>query len=172
MSLKYDEYLNEHIQNVTNGLRWMADNLDLRKLGISQIDISDALKNVGEHDCSKFETEEYRAYDDYFYGGNKSYAVKTTFDYAWLRHQHVNPHHWQYWVLINDDDGINRALPMPKVYILEMIADWWSFSWKSDNLEEIFDWYDKHKDKMLLHEKTRKLVEDILEAIKDNVKED
>ena len=61
---------------------------------------------------------------------------------------------------------------MPKVYILEMIADWWSFSWKSDNLEEIFDWYDKHKDKMLLHEKTRKLVEDILEAIKDNVKED
>ena len=169
MSLKYDEYLNEHIQNVMNGLRWMADNLDLQKLGISQIDISDTLKNAGEHDCSKFETEEYRAYDDYFYGGNKSYAVKTAFDYAWLRHQHVNPHHWQYWVLINDDDGINRALPMPKVYILEMIADWWSFSWKSDNLEEIFDWYDKHKDKMLLHEKTRKLVEDILEAMKEKL---
>lgn len=162
MSLQYDEYLKEHIQNVTNGLRWIADNLDLKKLGIFESDISAALENAGEHDRSKYDVIEYRAYDDYFYGGNKSHAVKTAFDQAWLHHQHVNPHHWQYWVLINDDDGVNKALPMPEDYILEMIADWWSFSWREGNLMEIFDWYDKHRNVILFEEETRKTVEKIL----------
>lgn len=161
MSLEYDGYLTEHIQNVTNGLHWMNDNLDLRKLGIFESDISAALENAGEHDRSKFNPVEYRAYDDYFYGGNRSYAVKTAFDLAWLQHQHVNPHHWQYWVLINDDDGM-RPLPMPEAYILEMIADWWTFSWKNGNLMEIFGWYDKHRNNILFEEETRKTVESIL----------
>ena len=162
MSLQYDEYLKEHIQNVTNGLHWIMDNLDLKKFGIFESDISAALENAGEHDRSKYDVIEYRAYDDYFYGGNKSYAVKTAFDQAWLHHQHVNPHHWQYWVLINDDDGVNKALPMPEDYILEMIADWWSFSWREGNLMEIFDWYDKHRNVILFEEETRKTVEKIL----------
>lgn len=165
MSLQYDEYLKEHIQNVTNGLRWMADNLNLRKLGISESDISLALENAGFHDQSKYDQEEYRPYDDYFYGGNKSHAVKTAFDLAWLHHQHENPHHWQYWVLINDDDGM-RPLPMPEAYILEMIADWWTFSWKNGNLMEIFDWYDKHRVVILLEKETRKTVESILDEMR------
>jgi len=166
MSLEYDEYLKEHIQNVTNGLRWIADNLNLRKLGISESDVSLALENAGLHDQSKYDQEEYRPYDDYFYGGNKSHAVKTAFDEAWLHHQHVNPHHWQYWVLINDDDGVNKALPMPTDYILEMIADWWSFSWREGNLMEIFNWYDKHRDVILFEEETRKTVEKILNEMR------
>lgn len=161
MSLQYDEYLKEHIQNVTNGLRWIADNLDLRKLGIFESDIHAALENAGEHDRSKYDVIEYRAYDDYFYGGNKSHAVKTAFDQAWLHHQHANPHHWQYWVLINDGDGV-KPLPMPADYILEMIADWWSFSWREGNLMGIFDWYDKHRDVILFEDETRKIVESIL----------
>lgn len=54
---------------------------------------------------------------------------------------------------------------MPYQYVIEMICDWWSFSFNSDNLYEIFDWYEKHKG-MVLHEKTRALVEDILSRIK------
>ena len=54
---------------------------------------------------------------------------------------------------------------MPLEYVIEMIADWWSFSFRSGNIREIFSWYDKHKE-MKLHPKTRKLVEDILERIK------
>ena len=165
MSLQYDEYLKEHVQNVTNGLRWMADNLNLIKLGISESDVSLALENAGVHDQSKYDQEEYRPYDDYFYGGNKSHAVKTAFDQAWLHHQHVNPHHWQYWVLINDDEGV-KPLPMPTDYILEMIADWWTFSWREGNLMEIFDWYDKHRDVILFEDGTRKTVEKILNEMR------
>ena len=171
MSLQYLEYLNDHIRNVENGLHWMDDNLIKQEINVTDIDFSIALNNAPQHDYSKYKESEYEPYDTYFYGGNRSYAVKTAFDRAWLHHQNSNPHHWQYWVLINDDDGKNRPLEMPVPFVLEMIADWWSFSWRSGNLKEVFDWYESHKNKMLLHEKTRKLVEDILKAIKEKLKE-
>lgn len=87
--------------------------------------------------------------------------------YAWLHHIHENPHHWQYWVLVNDDPEEGAiALDIPYKYVIEMICDWWSFSWKTGNLYEIFDWYDAHKNHMILSEYTRELVEEILEKIK------
>ena len=57
-------------------------------------------------------------------------------------------------------------MDMPENYILEMICDWWSFSWRSENLYEIFDWYDKNGPYMKLSRKTRKSVEFILENIR------
>ena len=56
-------------------------------------------------------------------------------------------------------------------YILEMICDWWSFSWSSGNLNEIFSWYDKRKDYMKLGKQTRKTVENILEQTKKKLEE-
>ena len=94
--------------------------------------------------------------------------VKIDFDYAWLHHIHQNPHHWQHWVLVNDDEG-SYALEMPKEFVYEMICDWWSFSHKTGNLYEIFDWYKAHSKKMILHENTRKLVEEILDKIKSEL---
>lgn len=58
---------------------------------------------------------------------------------------------------------------MPYNYIIEMICDWWAFSWNGRNLNEIFDWYDKHKDYMKLSDATRKTVEDILSKIKEKL---
>ena len=55
---------------------------------------------------------------------------------------------------------------MPERCVYEMVADWWSFSWVKQNLIEIFDWYEEHKGKMILHDNTRALVEDILFKIK------
>lgn len=84
-------------------------------------------------------------------------------------HIHRNPHHWQHWVLIHDDEPA-EYLDMPYEYIIEMICDWWSFSHKVGKLTEIFDWYKKHKD-MQLSDKTRKTVEDILDKIKNKIEE-
>ena len=58
---------------------------------------------------------------------------------------------------------------MPYKYIIEMICDWWSFSWNKGNLKEIFDWYDDHKNHMKLHKDTRKTVEEILNRIKEKL---
>ena len=99
----------------------------------------------------------------YFYGGNRSYAVVQEFNYAWLRHIHRNPHHWQYWILVNDDpDEGEVVMDMPYNYIIEMICDWWAFSHMKGDLTEIFKWYDEHRDYMKLSDNTRKEVEWIL----------
>lgn len=166
MSVAYDEYLTTHIENVKLGIAWLYDHIPyVRSLVPNMVD----LISLGYfHDNSKYEPDEYDAYNDYFYG-EKSAEVRKAFKYAWLHHIHSNPHHWQYWVLINDDEPM-EALEMPETYVIEMIADWWSFSWKSNNLFGIFDWYEKHSKGMILHAKTRELVEKILSLMEEELK--
>lgn len=161
MSQMYDDYLREHIANVGKAWVWMRDNLAVGSVLGTEVE-----NLVRMHDMSKTKRDEYRAYDDYFYGGNRSARVVRNFNEAWLKHIHRNPHHWQHWVLIHDDEPID-ALKMPPEYVYEMIADWWSFSFKSGNLREIFSWYEKHGSGMILHTKTRNLVEGILGQIKE-----
>ena len=174
MSLAYDEYLAEHIGNVNKGLHWMLDNLELSQEEKSAIE--DTI--LHEHDTSKYDAEEYDAYDKYFYGGNRSYKVVQDFNYAWLHHIHKNPHHWQYWVLLEDDPESGtpyKVLEIPLPYIFEMIADWWSFSWRNEKLYEIFNWYKEHREKQIMHPGTRELVDDILQKMKtilDEAKKD
>ena len=55
---------------------------------------------------------------------------------------------------------------MPITYIIEMVCDWWAFSWAKGDLYEIFKWYDEHREYMKLSNFTRKTVEDILDKIK------
>ena len=165
MSLAYDEYLAEHIGNVNRGLHWMLDNLPLTKEEKGAIET--AMVEF-RHDESKYDSAEYNAYDQYFYGANRSYAVCEAFDYAWLHHIHNNPHHWQYWVLLEDDPETGvpfKALRIPLPYIFEMVADWWTFSWKNNNLFEIFNWYADHRYKQYIHPESRKILEDILKKI-------
>lgn len=161
MSYLYDEYLRDHIANVKKAYDWLCEHFP----DIEQKMLKDRyIVDLNKHDQSKYSEEEYNAYDKYFYGGNKSNTVVRNFNYAWLHHIHNNPHHWQYWVLQHDDEP-EEVLEMPYRYVIEMICDWWSFSFKQKKLNEIFDWYENHKN-MKLHPKTRKVVEDILERIK------
>ena len=163
MSLEYDNYLKEHKANVGAALIWLRDNLPevLNHKDDEGVDF--------EHDASKSDPEEYDAYDNYFYG-NKSYENTQKFNLAWLHHIHINPHHWQHWVLINDDPKEGTiCLDMPYNYIIEMICDWWSFSFKTGNLSEIFNWYDTHKAHILLSDDTRETVEDILGKIQRTI---
>lgn len=166
MSEQYDLYLQEHCNNVVNAFKWLVDH------GIVSIEaMGGDATNIYEHDKSKYTAIEYDAYDKYFYD-NKNYSTERAFNYAWLNHIHNNPHHWQYWVLLEDDPSEDKkyvTLPIPYKYVVEMICDWWSFGWKSGNLYEIFDRYEDYKHKMKLHDGTRDYVEQILSEIKVNL---
>lgn len=164
MSQKYDEYIQEHKQNVAQAFNWLKNNLP--EMFDDNV-LRDAEYNcVFAHDASKTHADEYDAYDAYFYGGNRSFEVVENFNRAWLLHIHRNPHHWQYWILRNDDPDQGEILiDMPDCYIIEMICDWWSFSWKQGNLNEIFKWYEERKEHIKLSDYSRKKVEDILNAI-------
>lgn len=162
MSYQYDRYLERHKANVEKGFRWLQKYLPAITEG------SGAEHNIiFAHDASKLNPDEYEAYDAYFYGGNRSYAVVQDYQRAWLLHIHRNPHHWQHWILINDDPEEGEILlEMPYNYILEMVCDWWAFSWNDGDPFEIFIWYDEHKNYMKLHPDTRKTVENILDRIR------
>ena len=163
---QYDEYLKDHIRNVQIGFEWLA----LKLPGLFEMYDSDALMDiVSNHDASKWEDEEYYPYCDYFYG-ERTDEVEQEFNKAWLHHQHNNPHHWQHW-LLREDDGEMIAIEMPYQYVIEMICDWWAFSWKKQDLFEIFKWYDDNKSKIVLHPNTQSKVEEILSLLKERIEE-
>ena len=159
MSQEYDMYIRGHVNNLGLGLKWFEKNYPKALSGIE----NQIKQQILDHDDSKWSEEEYDAYDNYFYGDK---SKEDEFNYAWLHHIHNNPHHWQYWVLINDDDG-TIGLDIPYNYIIEMILDWWSFSWKTGNLYEIFNWYNEYKKTMILNETTKIIVESILNDMRE-----
>lgn len=116
------------------------------------------------HDLSKFRSSEWFAYARTFYApdGSKQYRPGAEFDRAWLLHQRRNPHHWQYWTLI-EDNGDASPLLMPPEYVREMVADWMGAGRAITGKWEMREWYAKNRDKIRLYPSSRELVETLLE---------
>lgn len=113
------------------------------------------------HDLSKFLPSEWAPYNNYFYKVGKN---ECAFNRAWLLHQKRNPHHWQYWVLLNDDGSV-VAQEMPEKYVREMVADWCGAGLAISGKLEVWSWYEMNKNKMILHDDTRNLVVRLLESL-------
>lgn len=130
------------------------------------------------HDWTKFTPSEWSPYVHSFYnpdGSKKNPKTENVtlevsklgdaFRTAWNSHQKHNPHHWQYWVLINDEDGMN-PLEIPDTYVREMLADWEGAGKAITGKSDPAGWYTRNYDKFMFHPNTRQLVERLL-----NVKE-
>ena len=131
------------------------------------------------HDLSKFLSCEWLPYARSFYGpkalylwadtygkyanytGRGAAQVKREFDAAWLHHQHHNLHHWQSWVL-REDNGGTRALQMPEQYVREMVADWYGAGRAITGRWEAGEWFDKNQHKMMMHNATYARVVELL----------
>jgi len=116
------------------------------------------------HDWSKFLPDEWFPYVEYFHGDRDGLGVKERFDKAWLKHQHRNPHHWQYHVL-QKDDGYRIAQPMKYVEVKEMVADWIGAGKAIHGKNDILSWYTNNRYNMLFHETTLKYVCNIINNI-------
>ena len=95
---QYDMYLSEHIGNVRKSWDLIKDKIDDNEL------VNEVTALVINHDKSKYGEEEYEPYLEYFYGDKDEDA----FNVAWNHHQKSNPHHWQYW-LLREDEGKDRG---------------------------------------------------------------
>ena len=168
MSKEYDDYLVEHKQAVKQCLMLLAKEPSLVKnLGENRINLI-----AGSHDLSKYDEQEYNGYDCWFYGvKDERPETKENFDKAWLHHIHNNPHHWQHWVLIEDDVLAPKALKIPDIYLVEMVADWGSFAWRKKIPLELKEWYDSHKDKIIMHPESRNKAEKLIGVLIDRMKE-
>ena len=113
------------------------------------------------HDWQKFLPAEWDAYMWSFYGPwdykDRPQFLVDLFDFAWLHHIHYGPHHWQYWLLVQDDEP-DKILPMPDRYRREMLADWIGAG-KANNTSDTRGWYLAHREKIKLHPDTRKWIE-------------
>jgi hypothetical protein len=131
------------------------------------------------HDWSKLSVAEWGPYVETFYRpldpsigrGQGDAGVeldqrlraerKARFNAAWLHHQHRNPHHWQHWIL-REDDGDTRVLRMPEKFVREMVADWMGAGRAITGEWDVAAWYAKNRDKIVLAPATRCEVEDLL----------
>ena len=173
MSKCYDEYLERHIANVKKAYKYLINHNIVPSNEKTEYIIS-------LHDLSKYMDEEYWAYDNNFYNTIfPSFVTDTqrSFDAAWLHHIHYNEHHWQHWILLNDD-GTSYPIQIPHAYVIEMVCDWWSFSWERysktsnpNDLLEVLTWYSNSKQSMKLHKDTRVQVEQLLASIESSVKQ-
>lgn len=126
------------------------------------------------HDWTKLTPREWFPYVHAFYnadGSKKDPKTQNTtlevsklgddFRAAWNSHQKHNPHHWQYWILINDEDGM-QSLPMPEKYVREMLADWEGAGKAITGKADPAGWYTRNIDKFIMHRDTRAMVEKFL----------
>jgi hypothetical protein len=89
------------------------------------------------HDWSKFLPIEFVNYAKYYKMGREN---KEAFLKAWLHHQNTQKHHLEYWVSNGIDDWLNCPIPMPEVYVREMIADLLGASREYTNSWDMSEW--------------------------------
>ena len=123
------------------------------------------------HDMSKLRLDELIPYARYFNnpdGSPRSRRDETgyykptdtgdaAFDFAWLLHQKRNRHHWQWWILPEDNGG-EKVLEMPATDLREMLADWQGAG-QAQGTSDTATWYRVNKGKMRLHPHTRADIE-------------
>ena len=132
------------------------------------------------HDWSKLTPAEWFPYVQTFYGrdvqfyrdaarrghwltGPRGHAWRdgAAFDKAWLHHQHRNPHHWQHW-LLQEDDGDLKTLRMPHKLVREMVADWMGAGRAITGRWDVGSWYDENAHQIQLHPDVRVQVENLI----------
>ena len=163
---KYLKYLSDHIGGVQRAYIEILEPYLITESGLTVEDLTKLRLQIEDHDGSKYSTEEWEPYLDHFYPKDKeTESQKTAYDKAWLHHQKVNPHHWQYWILVKDSpkNGESKYVPldMDDFAIYEMLCDWSSFQFTRPG-STANKWYEDNKGQIILSDNTRSIVEKIL----------
>ena len=126
------------------------------------------------HDLSKLLPSEFGPYARHFYGPNaKQWRDKTgyykptdtgdaAFDFAWLLHQKRNQHHWQWWILPEDEGGV-KIMEMSEIARMEMVCDW-EGAGLAQGKPDIAAWWRTNNHKMQLAPATRAWLSEYMEA--------
>ena len=155
---KYRNYIEHHKQLVGQVFETVRYNLD--RIGITKACLQKAESCVAAHDESKYKEDEFDGYRQHWQPTKDEQPNEDQYRYSWLKHIHRNPHHWQHWVIKDDDDITPRALKMPTHYLIELMCDWSAMAiFKGSDM--IF-WYNQHKHNFIMHEETRQAVERML----------
>ncbi|MBQ8982607.1 MAG: catalase [Lachnospiraceae bacterium] len=125
------------------------------------------------HDMSKYSWTEFSVGVKYYQGDrspNNAEREDKGYTSAWLHHKGRNKHHLEYWIDYGLEDGQTMVgMEMPVKYVVEMFCDRVAAS-KTYHPETYTDqaaliYYEKGKDKYIMHPNTRKLLEELLQML-------
>ncbi len=150
----YRQYVERHKECVEKGFAILEPFL---REYLSGEEFALLSQNIRVHDQSKFQDDEFFAYAEYFYGDKEK--ARSEFEKAKNLHKSRNPHHPEYWK--------SKSEEMPRVFVVEMVLDWWSFGLMKDDLGEIFEFYKKQKGGLNLTKNEAEIVEKVMSAIEE-----
>jgi hypothetical protein len=115
------------------------------------------------HDLSKWSIHEFPGYALHFKGG----GAPDLFVHAWLHHIHYNPHHWQHWIFADrftpkGSRVEGGCVEMPKIYVVEMVADWMGASRAYTGSWDMSNWLGENLPKIQLHSNSWIVLKEIL----------
>lgn len=126
------------------------------------------------HDLSKYTPTEFFVGARFYQGDrspNNAEREEKGYSAAWLHHKGRNKHHYEYWIdySLKDIQGGMEPAPMPVIYILEMIMDRIAASkvYAKDayTCHNPLKYYERGKEYAPLHEKTRSMMELLLQIL-------
>ncbi|MCI8549904.1 MAG: catalase [Lachnospiraceae bacterium] len=125
------------------------------------------------HDLSKYSPQEFLTGCRYYQGNRSPNAAEREergYSSAWLHHKGRNKHHFEYWMDVDLDRGYQIAgMKMPVKYVLEMFMD--RIAASKTYLRDAYtdrsplEYYNRTKDVMVIHPKTRRQLEILLRML-------
>lgn len=144
-TLKYLDYLKEHLDNVARAFDEVSEACADMKTVHDDFYWNLLKDQVIHHDVSKFSAEEFTQYRDAFFPIDE---VKPLGE-AWEHHKQWNTHHWE---------TANSVID-----IFHMVIDWTAMGYKFGGTAQEF--YEKHKDKINLSPENTKLLYQIFKRL-------
>ena len=126
------------------------------------------------HDLSKYMPSEFLVGAKYYQGDrspNNAEREAMGYSSAWLHHKGRNKHHYEYWIdySLRYVPGGMAPAPMPVKYIVEMLMDRIAackvYRKECYTQSSPLEYYQSGKDPAPLHEKTRMLLEFLLQKM-------
>ena len=160
----YIRYITQHRKKVKEAYEIILPKLKNSGM-IDEETLKNLSNNINDHDLSKFRQNELVPYANYFFG-EKNQENKEKFKQAAIIHKSRNPHHPEYWM-----NKKGETQDMPIEYIVEMLCDWWSFGLAQNKPDEIFEYYNRNKDKYKFSKKITAKIDKLLAIINDCILE-
>lgn len=126
------------------------------------------------HDLSKYSPTEFWTGAKYYQGSRSPNAAEREavgYSVAWMHHKGRNKHHYEYWTDLNLDTRKYEAVPMPTVYLVEMVMDriaaCKTYLGKNYTDAAPLEYLCNAHETPLLHAETRRKLEKLLTMLKD-----
>ena len=126
------------------------------------------------HDLSKYSPTEFLSGARFYQGTrspNTAEREAKGFSEAWIHHKGRNRHHYEYWTDMNLQTRNYESVPMPRKYLVEMVMDrraaCMTYQGKAYTPGSAFAYFDKSREKDLMHPKTRQELYYLLTMLRD-----